>query len=529
MALKRGDPIPPVCTPVGNVIFTKLDNVGGNLDVEVGSSLSGTIPLAAKKSEYVASFLQNEIVVCEENRTFAGQNTPLMVDIQVRQDEVGCFVIATQPNSNSILAFSSKNSAAPKLTRTSDGYLWAVGVLDDGVVDYIHLFKSIDGGLTWSDEGEVNSNPGDAAGATICSDSNDVLHIAWTQNIYNVTSAQNIFYKSIGGSGSSSQITFDSGNSSNYHASVAINNNDEAYIAWTADGTIKYCKVVAGTPTGYVTVGVGYLPCILVDRQDKVHLTYSGDGIDISYYHQDTGLEVVAPRGYSGNMSLIPTIYSDSSLHYNPYLFYVDKASSYSSYLVQALKTETGWQYKSPESTYGSVDTAEQSDLGEDIVLTIPNHNLLDGEKVRVYWDGRLFPPWYNTFEVSVVDADKIQLVSSGIFNLSSSWPASKELTDGVWTFDPEIVGVSRDAEGTIYAFYQSGDAPAFGGSDVFFMFGTPLNLSDRALFEEDAAWPSPTQLDQEGTGNYAIGYMFTSGDDRDPEFFKHCSSLEEP
>lgn len=553
MALKSGDPIPIVCTPVGNVPFTMLSGVGGILQLEPGADgITGKLPFSDKKIEYMSQFSTRDLEVCEADRQFANLNAPLMVDVKIIEVGGGCYIVRTDSNDqNFVLAFTANVPTVPKVCRTKDGRLWTVYTLNniDAGGSEIWLTYSVNNGVTWIGHRQVSTIKGDCRGPTIVVDTNDLLHIAWGQNDHGEelgipNFGINVFYKTYnittGTFGFEKVITentydfiidklpvqewvslcidFRNNNIHCVFKGQGFNPPVGGMFADTLEHRIlnNYGYSGLGTIDGDL---VSY-PSVRVDKNGEIHIIYSND-IDLYYFNSIRGIEHLATRASSTNLALIPTIYSDSTLHYEPYFV----TSSSSNPLTEFLHTEEGWVSQAINSCTGEITGYERAEWPDErLILTVPNHGLMDGETVLLHWDGSTNPYWY-PFKVIVIDENTIKLENSKYYNPPTG------VSTGNWNLAAQYVSTLRDAGGNITVAYHANSDILYPNNGVYVLQGTPFLLEERTLLDSNTSMPSTLQLDEEDTGNYMLGYIVMTGYGVEPRssFYRICLDIREP
>lgn len=564
MALKINDPIPDECTPVGNVPFTMLTGVDGTLQLD---PIGAQAPLASEQGEYINDFVNRALTVCNLRGEFCQQHNPLMVDI--KRHELGCYIIKQADDPNSELAFSAKVAGMPKITRTSDGKLWAVYTLnytwDGHTVGAVFLTWSTTDGLSWEGHIKVNQSNGDSGEAVIVADRNDLIHIAYRQFQFDPNPgpithtdplAINIHYITFDGEtfGSDILVTdmeYPTGprprHLSQFTPNLAVDSDNNIHLVFTGEGhvpsdgygnwpiTLQYVMNPSGVgSTTLDSYDYCYMwePTILIDPQNNYHIVYGADNA-IRYIGPETaGYEQIVSRGGTTAFCLLPTIYSDTTLHYNPFLLMISNTNFFLPKLTECQRGESGWVETdvlgfSGELQLGDVTGGVDPNTGISsgpITLTIPDHQLTDGEAIRIYWptisyQGR------QTASVTVIDENTVSL--DGTENVVNSFSNS-----GNWALQCDHSGVVRDAIGSLRGiFHMALNLTNYEGA-TYMMIGHPGAWQQKYVISDGFFWPAGIQMDIEGSGQYQVGYLFTasagSGYPNVSSILKVCLSLED-
>lgn len=571
MALKIGDTIPFICTPVGNIPFTLLTGADGTLQVEVGPDpLAFKMALADEKNTYISEFSSRLLEVCNEN--FCIQGYPLMVSVK-KLPEGGCYIIKQGDDPNSVLAFTGKSASVPKIARTSDSKLWAVYQFNETWAgrnsSNVYLAWSLNNGVTWLGHVRINQTQGDTFSPAVVADRNDLLHILYRQTQFAESNpgpithtdpaASNLHYITYNGTSFGPDIlitdmeynggytTTVTKSMSQYFPTAVIDYDNNIHVLFTGEGhqppdswgnfpvSLQYVK----NPTGPGSTTLDWYdycfmqePCALIDPYGYFHVIYIADNA-VRYLYPNLGepstvFEQVISRGESTSFCLIPTVYSDSTIHYEPFLLMVDNRDFFCPQLIETYHNEEGWQYAEIEDLSGSINSMSggiNPSTGENegpLILTINNHNLNDGEVIRVKWPSMPSNARRN-YQVLVIDENNIELDNSENYNITNNFSNPSK-----WALNLEHATVSRDYNGMIYGMFTNIWSSLSYIGKTYQIRGAPGSWTYREDFGT-AFFPSAIQLDALNLNGYIFTTSIGTGYPNDIGTFKVCLYIEEP
>ena len=182
------------------------------------------------------------------------------------------------------------------LIRTSDDTLYAVYGKPLAGIFQIYVKKSIDGGMTWTDEIRISTYSGMGSyhqrGACIAVDGNDYLHVVWSGRATGYTTHEQIWYvKYVTSWSTPIRISTYSDMSTTGEVApvLAIDSNNYLHVVWYGRATgypenqIWYSRYVTSwsyplrlsTASGMSTTAQGQ-PCIAVDSLNRLHVVWYG-------------------------------------------------------------------------------------------------------------------------------------------------------------------------------------------------------------------------------------------------------------
>lgn len=216
---------------------------------------------------------------------------------------------------------TSKNSQR-KLVRTSDGTLYVTYQKSVAGNYRIYVKKSVDDGVTWTDETHISTYPGmnsyEQQYSAIAVDSKDYLHVVWWGRAAGYTGATQIqaWYALYDGSWNTPiRISTYAGMNlyRQYNPKIAVDSEDNLHVVWYGAATgylsrpIWYAKGVSPYAAGDWTVPIiistypGQTiraqgkPSIAVDSNDYIHVVWVG-----------------LATGYTTKVQTWHTVYTDS-------------------------------------------------------------------------------------------------------------------------------------------------------------------------------------------------------------------------
>lgn len=207
---------------------------------------------------------------------------------------------------------SQRLAGQDKLVRLSDGTLYVVYQKELAGNHQIYVKKSVDNGVTWTDETRISTYSGmenwDQNYPSIAVDGSDCLHVVWNGMATGYTYAEQIWYTKYSGTWSTPiRISIYSGMENNYQsrASIAVDGLNYLHVVWLGGPTgyqIWYIKYDGtwSTPTRLSTAeGMeDYFqgtPSIAVDSNNCLHVVWSGQATgyvnwtQVWYVKYDTG------------------------------------------------------------------------------------------------------------------------------------------------------------------------------------------------------------------------------------------------
>lgn len=541
MVIVSNDLVTSDCQRVGNIPFSMLANVNGVLQVD--NVNSGEQALNSLKAYYIQQFNSRLLTVCESNIPFCKQGQPFMVEI--KDLELGCYTITTDPDGSNALAYTSKFSGIAKLAIDPEGVFWVVytkNTTDLGLAGTsIYVAFSTNQGVSWQGHVRVNPTHGDAYSPSIAIDTDGLLHLVWRQNEYTVDgnifqaldpNAVNVHYTTYPG-GVDTLITdypFNNGldtlytrSLTQYQPTIVIAPNGTRTIVWVGEGATEPQQDGRNWDTNLMK-SVNSGPPILVYEYwlcDSVSAMYDLDGYLHIMFYAGNELRYIGGRGGASEMvtswgsdssfSLSSIVYGDGTTYYEPLVVTRDEFLNRNTPPMTAFqRSEAGWSSVVIAGTNGTFATMTggqdpvTGDSSGPLTLTIPNHSITEGETVKIYWTGTQLRSYNNAFRANIIDESTIQLEGSEDVVNNFSGPGS-------WSIYGESFSVSRDAAGTVFVYYHDTSRPneeELGNIwEVKQING--IWQTTRRIITEGNYWPSGIQLDKSWLEQEYYGYVF--------------------
>jgi hypothetical protein len=224
------------------------------------------------------------------------------------------------------LTWNSGSSFYPSVAAGPTNHIYVAWDNETPSSDEIFYKKSTDGGVTWTTK-RLTWNPGDSNVSFIAVDSNDHIHLAWSDK---TPGNDEIFYKKSTDGGvtwTTKRLTWNFGTS--WNPCIAIDTNSHIHVAWR-DSTpgkreIYYKKSTNGgttwttkrlTPNLYDS----FWPSMAVDSYDHLHVVWEDPilGNDDIFYNRSTSggtTWTTQLLTWNSGASELPAVAVDSSNH----------------------------------------------------------------------------------------------------------------------------------------------------------------------------------------------------------------------
>jgi len=221
------------------------------------------------------------------------------------------------------LTYNAGSSRVPQIAVDSSSNIHVVWMDDTSGNNEIYYKKSTNGGTTWSTR-RFTYNPGNSVSPAIVADSNNYIHVVWSDN---TTQWPEIYYKKStdgGVSWTTKRLTYKS--SISVMPAIAVDSNNYIHVVWcdtsSGDGNIYYKKSVDGG-TSWTTKrltnnsGSSQSPKIAVDSNNYIHVVwhdYTPGNFEIYYKRStDGGASWTTKRlTWNSEPSALPSISIDS-------------------------------------------------------------------------------------------------------------------------------------------------------------------------------------------------------------------------
>ena len=232
-----------------------------------------------------------------------------------------------------------------KLVRLSSGVLYCVYHRTEAERWQIYVKKSIDNGITWTDETLISTYPGMADYhqmlPSVAADSSDNLHVVWYGMATGYTTQYQVWYAKYTTSWSEPVRISDYAGMEGYHQrypSISVDGSDNIHVAWDGGATgfansqIWYAKY---TTTWSEPVRISLYegmnsyeqsqPAIAIDSNDYVHVAWWGKATDFNLFQQvwytkyttawSEPVRISTYEGMASYSQYTPSIAIDSSNH----------------------------------------------------------------------------------------------------------------------------------------------------------------------------------------------------------------------
>jgi hypothetical protein len=197
------------------------------------------------------------------------------------------------------LTYNSGSSTTPSITTNANNHLHLVWVDKTPGNNELYYKRSTDGGVSWTTK-RLTFNSGDSYAPSIAVDSNNHIHVVWSDSS---PATSSIFYKKSTDGGvtwTTKRLTW--GSISSYSPEIAIDSTNRLHIVWDGyDPIWGYYDIYykrstdagatwGGTKWLTLTLGDTDTPKLAVDSNDNVHVVWDDNdfGDYEIYYRRST-------------------------------------------------------------------------------------------------------------------------------------------------------------------------------------------------------------------------------------------------
>ncbi len=262
------------------------------------------------------------------------------------------------------LTWNSGASQNPSIAVGSNDYIHVVWIEDSPGNNEIYYKKSTDGGTTWSTQ-RLTWTPDSSGSPSIAVDSNDYIHVVWSESYIGGNSE--VFYKKSTDGGTSwttKRLTWNPDSSGNPR--IAVDSNDHIHVVWS-DNTpgvseIFYKKSTDGGTTWTTrrltwNANTSSLPDIAIDSSDHIHVVwtqlYSQDNDEIYYKKSTDGGTTWTTRRLTWNSSYSWEAQIATDTGNNIYVVWYDKSSGW-WHIYLKISTDGGSTWTSKRLTWNT-------------------------------------------------------------------------------------------------------------------------------------------------------------------------------
>ena len=244
----------------------------------------------------------------------------------------------------------SYNSAITSDSNNNIHVVWSDDTYGDNEIFYK---QSTDGGATWALQ-RLTWNSGSSNAAAIASDSNNHIHVVWQDD---TPGNREIFYKQSTDGGATwtlQRLTWSSNTSAG--PDIAIDSNNHIHVVWhdytPGNYEIFYKKSTDGGATWTLTrltwnSSLSYNPAVAVDSNNHIHVVYydSMPGNSEIFYKKSTdggATWTLSRLTWNSESSLSPAIATDSN-NYIHVIWLDNNPGNYEIFYKQSIDGGTSW------------------------------------------------------------------------------------------------------------------------------------------------------------------------------------------